>query len=1449
MRSRRQVDASIRLKALTTLCGRLLKVRSVQGIADALVAELPWPSTRVVLALVRGAELQVVATRNVTAAALDEMPPVAVGDDLPLARAVRLRQPVWTSPPIGGDRTAARIDAIAPVLPLLDQSGSVRGALGLGISDAGRFTQAEQGWLAAVADATALALSVAELPGAPAEGPGPGIDPVEHLDSIVEGTDDALLAKDAQGLITFWNPGAERLYGYPAEEAIGRHVSLLVPRDRRGEETRILEAILRGERVDRYETVRKTKTGALVPVAVTASPMRDRTGAIVGASVIARDIGDRLAAEAARAEVEESTKRALRSGQAWFRGMIDSSPMLVWQSSLGSKRTFFNARWLEFTGREVTEEFGDGWIAGVHPDDQHRCMEIWEAAMAERRPAQVDYRLRDHAGRYRWVRDYGVPVADDAGNHAGYVGGCVDVTERRAAETAKAKWALSLEMLAESAVAASSASSAGAVLEFAVRQCRDVLGADAAVASARRRDGSRSHAVTIALAPGTDSPVDISDAHGTHVTAEQIRALGRSPGRVLRWRADHTASMAVGLRAPDDEGVIGFVKASRPAGSVFDQEDEAILQQLAAYTATLLESARMREAIQIAEERSRALLEGTTTFTWISGSDGRFAVPQPGWESYTGQSWREHKDHGWLRAFHPDDRHDLWMTVRTALESGTAHHATARLFHAASGGHRWCQVSGVPIRRPSGDADEWVGGILDVETVRRLQDESERTSRSARLSAATSAALIEAELDVPAALDGLAAAIVASTGDGCVIGRARADGIELAAAGFPDPEVQATVRAHMDDTPAHDVADADVADSWPRPQQEDVWDRFTDRARAIAGTMSWKLVLCLPMRGSHGRSVGTLTVFRSESSAEELDTEERSAYESLADRAGIVISSADALSESEATTRTLTRLQGISDVALGSLGLDDLLEDLPTRLARTLGVDVVRILLLSDTAEALEVRGSVGLDLPEPSDRMIPITGTVAGLVARTRGPTMMDLTVDTPGSHELGLRVRSLCGVPLLHEDRLVGVLDVGTTARRQFSQEDITLLRIAAGRIATAVDVARTHAQQHEIALTLQASLLPARLPTIEGIDIAARYWAAGQGIEVGGDFYDAFALPEPATWGIAIGDVCGKGAAAAAVMGVTRSTLRAASRHQRSPRAALTWLNEALHDGERPETYCSTYYARVEGERGRFAVTAASAGHPYPVIVRADLTAEFLGRPGSLLGLGGVVELEEVTTGLLPGDTMVLYTDGVTDVSPPADIDDDLLQDLAVEAVRTGGGGGAERIADLLGEALFLRCPAAQRTDDIALVVLQVVGCPTAIPFHLDLIRGPEAGDDLQAARREFQQWLDRWGRESGQVDELAVIFSELTSNALAATGRGASVSLRAEIDTDDVCTIEVVNPGRPHGSDVIPAPGLPPWDSESGRGLFVVDSLSDSLTLTAVGDGALRARATLCLAGQP
>jgi PAS domain S-box-containing protein len=243
-------------------------------------------------------------------------------------------------------------------------------------------------------------------------------------------------------------------------------------------------------------------------------------------------------------------------------------------------------------------------------------------------------------------------------------------------------------------------------------------------------------------------------------------------------------------------------------------------------------------------------------------------------------------------------------------------------------------------------------------------------------------------------------------------------------------------------------------------------------------------------------------------------------------------------------------------------------------------------------------------------------------------------------------LELSSIMLVPLRARGRTLGAISfVFAESGRSYGEADLVLAEDLASRAALALDNARLYRERDDIARTLQEGLLPGPLPEVPGVELAARYRAAGEGIDVGGDFYDAFDT-EDGAWALVIGDVCGKGPKAAALMGTARHTIRAAALREHRPSAVLTTLNTALHQQSREQWFCTVCYVRLRPRPGGARLTVCAGGHPLPAILRADGTVEFPGTPGTLLGVFTDIELTDATVDLGPGDALVLFTDGLTD-----------------------------------------------------------------------------------------------------------------------------------------------------------------------------------------------------------
>ena len=243
--------------------------------------------------------------------------------------------------------------------------------------------------------------------------------------AILESSDDAIISKNLEGVITSWNMGAQRIFGYTEAEAVGLSIAILVPTELRDDDSRLLQRLRLGETIEHYETVRVTKAGRRVNVSLTICPVRDSAGMIVGASKIARDITERKRAE-----------DALRESEGRFRLVANTAPVLIWMSGPDKLCNYFNQPWLDFTGRPLEAELGNGWAAGVHPEDLKMCLDIYTSAFDRREQFEMQYRLRRRDGEYRWISDTGVPRFNPDRSFAGYIGSCIDVTDHKLAEDA-----------------------------------------------------------------------------------------------------------------------------------------------------------------------------------------------------------------------------------------------------------------------------------------------------------------------------------------------------------------------------------------------------------------------------------------------------------------------------------------------------------------------------------------------------------------------------------------------------------------------------------------------------------------------------------------------------------------------------------------------------------------------------------------------------------------------------------------------------------------------------------------------------------------------------------------------------------------------------------------------------------------------------------------------------
>ncbi len=531
-----------------------------------------------------------------------------------------------------------------------------------------------------------------------------------------------------------------------------------------------------------------------------------------------------------------------------------------------------------------------------------------------------------------------------------------------------------------------------------------------------------------------------------------------------------------------------------------------------------------------------------------------------------------------------------------------------------------------------------------------------------------------------------------------------------------------------------------------------------------------------------------------------------------------------ARAEAEAMEQMVRSVQSVSDAALAHLALDDLLSELLDRIGEMLGADAVSIWLREGGGEELVLcatRQGAGSKSGAATDPRTDSGGpgqaefagrALAEVVARERRQVVIGDREEgdppfVPSLEEDGMG--SLIGVPLMAEGEVRGVVCVGSRTAGRFDDNDAALLALVAERAALAIGNASLYEREHRIVETLQRSLLPARMPQLPGMSIAARYQPGGA--DVGGDWYDAIELDGGGV-GLAMGDVVGHGIEAAATMGELRNALRAYALDGLRPGLVLARLDhlvEQLQD----DRMTTLTYAVIDPDWTEMRY--ASAGHPPPLVLRPDGSAELLwdGR-STPLGVRSGGEYEEGTVRLDGGSTLLLYTDGLVEVPG-----EDLLDGL--ERLRVAGLRGDPDPDVLCDHVLETMLGDRGASDDVAVLAFRTM------PLAPELLR-LELPSDLSSlwyARRLLGRWLDRAGASEREAREIQLAAHEACANAVEHAYRfGDSIVGFEAALVDGEVTLKITDTGQ----------WREPVDVGRGRGISLMQGLMDTVSV----DGAHR-----------
>ena len=553
-----------------------------------------------------------------------------------------------------------------------------------------------------------------------------------------------------------------------------------------------------------------------------------------------------------------------------------------------------------------------------------------------------------------------------------------------------------------------------------------------------------------------------------------------------------------------------------------------------------------------------------------------------------------------------------------------------------------------------------------------------------------------------------------------------------------------------------------------------------------SGADRWSHVKAAPVLGEDGRPDFAVSAFRD-------ITAERRASE-----------------QSELALTRMSRLARLADIALRASTVDELLEELVVAVRAALGSDRATMLLLGPANE-LVVRAAAGIAPEVAQSVRVPLGEGVAGTIAATRAPTIIDdLALVEPVSAYLREAGGSLAGVPLVFQNRLLGVLHVSSDATHAFGSEDLEYLKLAAERAAIAMEQARLFERERDIAAALQQSLLPSSFPPLPGVTVAASYLPASDGARVGGDWYDAVALGDGRIL-LAIGDIVGHGIHAAAAMGQVRNALRAYGNEDPSPASIFTRINALLCDAAE-ELFCTAFCAVVDPWAQ--TIVYSDAGHPATlVLTKAGEVRALDGARSTPLGALRGAHYHEETEPLGPGAIILAYTDGLVESRhQPLDARLDALED----ALSTAADLPLPRVPAALQETLL--GGEEEREDDVAVIAVRI----DASSDHLRL-RLPAEARSLPVIRGALGGFTRRAGASDDEVLDLKVACGEACSNVIEHAYGTRSGTIRLNVAArDGGVSISVADSGRwrrehPHGI------------RRGGHGLALMRALTDDVVI--------------------
>ncbi|WP_203593456.1 SpoIIE family protein phosphatase [Streptomyces sp. SID9124] len=580
------------------------------------------------------------------------------------------------------------------------------------------------------------------------------------------------------------------------------------------------------------------------------------------------------------------------------------------------------------------------------------------------------------------------------------------------------------------------------------------------------------------------------------------------------------------------------------------------------------------------------------------------------------------------------------------------------------------------------------------------------------------------------------------------------------------------------------------------------------RLQSRDGTLRWAHTQGFVRRDDNGRPRRIIGIVRDAGPELAESATRRELDEELRRRTSLVDATTAALAHARTVKDVIEVLKNSEGLAL--LGATSLVMGL---------IEAGRIHLVADGPEGSFVPGT----RYTRTDEQYPMSEVV-----RTLGPRFIESAEDFATSypvlwpHISHLGITSAAYLPLIAQARPIGALGLLYSGKDGFTADERNLLLALGSSIAQSLQRAMLYEQEHDLAEGLQQAMLPRRIPDVPGAQIAVRYRSARLGRDIGGDWYDVIPLPGGRV-GAVIGDVQGHDTHAAAVMGQLRIVLRAYAAEGHSPATVMARASVFLHELD-TDRFATCTYAEADLTTG--VVQLVRAGHVDPLVRDSDGGCHRVPSEGGLpLGLSaefGRLEYPVATVELDPGQTMVLFTDGLVEL-PGADLDEGTQR---LTALITSGPQDLEQLADRLCASVDER----GGEDDVAMLLLRrkAAQAPQSggrLQQHVAQ-NDPEA---LSSARHMIRAAVRAWGAKD-RADEVELAADELVTNALMHTDGGAIVTIRVLTGPDRRLRVDVED-----RSSALPRRRDAGEAGVSGRGLMLVDQLADAWGVESRGTG--------------